>query len=126
MTQTQARLAQGSAIATINSMYCEHERDASVWRIEWRSLGECMMSIGCAVARAKKLLENLVVYPERMRENLNLTKGLMYAEPVMLAMGKHIGKQTAHELVYEISMDCFENNVLFIDGLWLMKLLPNI
>ena len=117
MTQTQARLAQGSAIATINSMYCEHERDASVWRIEWRSLGECMMSVGCAVARAKKLLENLVVYPERMRENLNLTKGLMYAEPVMLALGKHIGKQTAHEVVYEISMDCFENNVLFIDGL---------
>ncbi len=117
MIQTQCRLAQGSAIATINSMYCEHERDASVWRIEWRSLGECLLSVGTAVARAKKLLEGLQVNAGRMRENLDLTKGLMYAEPVMLAMGHHIGKQTAHELVYEISMDCFENDVLFIDGL---------
>ena len=117
MIQTQTRLAQGSAIATINSMYCEHERDASVWRIEWRSLSECLLSVGTAVARAKKLLEGLQVNADRMRENLNLTKGLMFGEPVMLALGKSIGKQTAHELVYEISMDCFEKDVPFIDGL---------
>lgn len=117
MTQTQTRLAQGSAIATINSMYCEHERDASVWRIEWRSIGECLVSVGTAVARTRKLLENLQVNVGRMRENLNLTKGLMFGEPVMLALGKSIGKQTAHELVYEISMDCFEKDVPFIDGL---------
>jgi adenylosuccinate lyase len=117
ITQALARLAKASADATTNSMFCEHERDASVWRIEWRSLGEGFMSVGTCVMKAKKLLDGLQVFPERMRKNLDLTNGLMFAEPVMLTLGKAIGKQTAHEVVYEISMDCFEKDIPFIEGL---------
>lgn len=117
ITQTLARLTKASADVTMNGMFAEHERDASVWRIEWRSLGECFISAGTCMAKAKKLLQGLQVFPARMRKNLDLTNGLMFAEPVMLALGKSIGKQTAHEVVYEISMDCFENDVPFIEGL---------
>jgi adenylosuccinate lyase/3-carboxy-cis,cis-muconate cycloisomerase len=72
---------------------------------------------GAAVAKAKKLLSNLNVNEKRMRKNLDLLKGLMMSEPVMLLLGEKIGKQTAHEIVYEISMVCFEEDADFLEKL---------
>ena len=48
-----------------------------------------------------------------MKANLDLLKGLMMSEPVMLELGKKIGKQTAHEVVYEVSMAAFEEQADF-------------
>lgn len=117
IVQVLGRLAKTSCDVTMNSMYCEHERDASVWRIEWRGIGECFISAGAGVFKAKRLLQGLQVNEKKMRENLELTKGLMYSEPVMFLLGKHIGKLNAHELVYDISMDAFEQDAYFIDKL---------
>jgi len=115
--QVLARLAKSSADVSMNSMIIEHERDASVWRIEWRGIGECFIEAGAGIFKVKRLLQGLQVFPERMLENLELTRGLMYSEPVMMLMGQHIGKQTAHELIYDISMDTFEQGAFFIDKL---------
>lgn len=57
---------------------------------------------GAIAAKAKKVLSNLTVDKARMRENLDLLKGLILSEPVMLVLGEKIGKQTAHEVVYEV------------------------
>ena len=115
--QVLARLAKSSADVTMNSMFCEHERDASVWRLEWKGTGECFIEAGACAYKVKKLLQNLEVNEKRMRENLDLTRGLMYSEVVMFALGKHIGKQSAHEVIYEVCMDAFEQGAYFIDKL---------
>jgi adenylosuccinate lyase len=52
-----------------------------------------------------------------MLENLNVLKGLLLSEPVMFHLGEKIGKQTAHEVVYQISMKAFQEGGSFRDYL---------
>ena len=115
--QNLSRVAVANASCTYNAMFLEHERDGAAWKIEWKTVNETLLIVGGAVAKAKSLLSGLHVDKKRMLENLNLTHGLLYSEAVMLALGKKIGKQTAHEVVYTICMDCFENGIEFIEGL---------
>ena len=63
------------------------------------------------------VLENLEVFPKRMRSNLDMLGGLLLSEKVMLALGEKIGKQTAHEVVYEIAMESFEKEIPFQESL---------
>lgn len=110
---TLSRLAKAGMGATFDSMYQFHERDGASWKVEWMSLNETVMLTGGTVDKGKRLLRNLDVFPKRMKENLNLLKGLMMSEPVMLELGKKLGKQTAHELVYQICMAAFEEQADF-------------
>ena len=59
------------------------------------------MLLGDTLERVRILAEGLVLKPERMRANLDLTEGLIMAEPIMLALGKYIGRQEAHDVVYD-------------------------
>ena len=76
-----------------------------------------MVYTGALLAKMRLVLENLEVDTERMRTNLDLLGGLLLSERVMLALGEHIGKQTAHEVVYEIAMASFERGETFRDAL---------
>lgn len=114
---TLSKIAKSNMILTMESMGIEHERDGALWKIEWFSVSQCLIATGAAAKKMGHLLTNLVVHKERMLENLNLLKGLMLSEPMMLAIGEKIGKQTAHHLVYEIAMETFETNASFKDML---------
>ena len=67
--------------------------------------------------KAKTLLAGQQVHPDIMKENLYKLKGLMMSEAVMMELGKHIGKQSAHTLIYDICMDTFEKRADFLDML---------
>src|SRR5205823_9708886 len=56
---------------------------------------------GDTLQRMIVLLDGLQVFPDRMRENLDLSGGLIMAEALMLELGKQIGRQRAHDAVYE-------------------------
>src|SRR5262249_31890710 len=56
---------------------------------------------GDMLQRMLALFEGLQVFPERMRENLDLSGGLIMAEALMLELGKQIGRQRAHDAVYD-------------------------
>lgn len=111
------RLVKASMEATYESMFSEHERDGALWKVEWKTANEVVIMTGAAVAKAKKLLSNLTVNEERMRKNLDVLKGLMMSEPLMLLLGGKVGKQTAHEIIYEISMEAFEQEASFLEKL---------
>ena len=115
--QCLARLVKGEAATAQESMFCEHERDGALWKIEWKTVNECIILASACSAKGAKILENLQVYPERMQENLFIARGLMMSERVMMALGQKIGKQTAHEVVYEIAMKTFEGKHQFRDML---------
>jgi adenylosuccinate lyase len=114
---TLAKISKSNMLLSYESMFTEHERDGALWKVEWISVVQNIIVSGAAVAKSKKLLTNLVVFEDKMRENLDILKGLMLSEPLMLALGERIGKQTAHELVYEISMETFEQSAYFKDKL---------
>jgi 3-carboxy-cis,cis-muconate cycloisomerase len=54
------------------------------------------------LAQTKLLVAGLEVDAERMRANLDLTKGMIVSEAVMMGLGPHLGRQRAHDLVYDI------------------------
>lgn len=112
-----ARLIKGNMDAAIESMFCAHERDGALWKIEWKAANEVVILAGSSAMRAKKVFAGLTVNAKKMRENLDIQRGLMQSEGIMLALGEKIGKQTAHGIVYQISMDTFEQNADFCEML---------
>jgi adenylosuccinate lyase len=64
-----------------------------------------------------RILSGLHVYPERMRRNLSLSGGLMLSEAVMLALAEKVGRQTAHEIVYQCAMSVVEQRRPFAEAL---------
>ena len=97
------------------SMVVEHERDAMSWRGEWIAIPESCIYLAAQLAIAKGVLAGLVVKPDNMLRNLNKLGGLLLSERLMFALAKPLGKQTAHEVIYELSMRSLEENIPFRD-----------
>ncbi|OCG24984.1 adenylosuccinate lyase [Gilliamella sp. wkB108] len=95
------------------SMKVEHERDAMSWRAEWIALPEINLYISAQLQTALAVLKGLKVNAEQMLNNLSLQNGLLLSEKVMFEIGKRLGKQTAHQLVYKSAMKAFELNKPF-------------
>ena len=112
-----SRLIRAQQSAITDAVYQEHERYSALLRIELAAVPEMMIYTGSLLAKMRRVVERLQVYPARMRRNLDMLGGLLLSENVMLALGKAIGKQTAHEVVYEISMAAFESETPFRDAL---------
>ena len=83
----------------LSAMPQEYERSAGLWHAEWEVLTQIMTLTAGTVERAIELIEGLEVDEKRMLANLEITKGLIYAENVSLALAPKIGKIQAHQLV---------------------------
>lgn len=104
-----SRLARSLAPALLESLAtAEHERDWAAVHTEWSALPEIAVATGAAVAQTRDVVAGLIVYRERMRENADALRGLILSEAVMLALGEFVGRQEAHDIVYEAAMSAFE------------------
>jgi adenylosuccinate lyase len=110
---TLSKFVKGSLVTIHEAMFQEHERDGAFWKIEWVALPEAFIYTGATLAKAKKVLKGLVVNKKKMEQNLDILKGLLLSEAAMLQLGEKLGKQTAHEVVYEISMKAFRDDASF-------------
>ena len=97
-----AALVRQHVAALLEAAVADHERSTGPWQIEWISLPEIFLLSAGALAQTKLLLAGLDVDAARMRANLDLTKGMIVSEAVMMGLGPHLGRQRAHDLVYEI------------------------
>ncbi|MGB9699590.1 MAG: adenylosuccinate lyase [Thermodesulfobacteriota bacterium] len=98
------KILRSYAGVMLEAMETEHERDIGTWRCEFLIIPESFLVLSAALRNAKNVLTGLKVNTVRMLQNLNLTKGLIMSETFMFALGEKIGKQKAHEVVYELSM----------------------
>ena len=114
---TLARIIRSQAALLTEGMLQEHERDARAWKAEWYGLPEVCMALGKALDLTKCMLDGLVVHEAAMRRNLDLTRGYVLSEAVMLALAEQIGKQSAHQIVYELSMRGVEQGLTFKQAL---------
>lgn len=96
-----------------HSLIVEHERDAMSWRAEWIALPEITIYLSSQLATTIAALQGLVVKPQNMLKNLDKLGGLLLSEKIMFELSSQFGKQTAHHILYEISMTALENNVPF-------------
>src|SRR5215831_11512992 len=88
--------------ALLDAMVEDHERATGPWEIEWIVLPEIFSLSAGALAQTRFVLEGLQVDEKRMRANLDITRGLIVSEAVMMGLGPHLGRQYAHDLVYDI------------------------
>jgi adenylosuccinate lyase len=85
----------------LEAMQTEHEADRTTSVMMARALAQSCELTGDMLQRLIVLMEGLQVFPDRMRKNLELSGGLIMAEALMLELGKQIGRQRAHDAVYE-------------------------
>jgi 3-carboxy-cis,cis-muconate cycloisomerase len=95
-------LVRQNAAALLEAAVADHERSTGPWEIEWIALPEIFLLASGALAQSRDLVSGLQVDAERMRANLDLTNGLIVSEAVMMGLGPHLGRQRAHDLVYDI------------------------
>ncbi len=81
-----ARLIRGNAHAALENVALWHERDISHSSVERIILPDSTILLDYMLDKAAALIENLCVYPERMKENLELTRGLVFSEGLMLEL----------------------------------------
>src|SRR5882672_9321934 len=101
ITATAALVRQHVA-ALLDAMIEDHERATGPWEIEWIAVPEIFSLTAGALAQTRFMVCGLQVDEKKMRQNLDITRGLIMSEAVMMGLGPHIGRQYAHDLVYDI------------------------
>ena len=94
-----ARLAQSLVPVVLASMIQEHERAVGGWQSEWTALPELFRYTAGAVERVRLAVAHLEIDADRMRANLDVTRGLLMAESLSMALATRLGKQEAHHVV---------------------------
>jgi 3-carboxy-cis,cis-muconate cycloisomerase len=96
-----AKAVRQHAGLMVDAMVQDFERATGPWHAEWIALPESFILTAGALRQAKFALAGLVVDSDRMRHNLGISKGLIVAEAVMMGLAPAIGRQQAHDLVYD-------------------------
>jgi 3-carboxy-cis,cis-muconate cycloisomerase len=89
----------GLVSTMLSAMTQEHQRGLGGWHAEWETLPEILRLACGALHHLAEMLPNLEVDQDRMRLNLEATKGLIFAEAVSMALADRIGKMPAHMLL---------------------------
>ncbi len=100
---TLARVVRANAGLLTECLVHDHERDGRSWKAEWHVVPELTMAAGKSHALLASLLAGLEVRADRMRANVEASGGYLFSEALMLALARHIGKQTAHRVVQRLA-----------------------
>ena len=106
-----ANRAPGLVASVLAGMAGENERALGGWQAEWEVIPELLQLSAASLSQLVGALQGLQVYPARMQENLGMTRGLVMAEAVSLALGRHLGKQAAHQLVEQACRQALERGL---------------
>jgi 3-carboxy-cis,cis-muconate cycloisomerase len=108
-------MVRQNVAALLDAMVEDHERSTGPWEIEWIAVPEIFLLTAGALSQARNLVAGLVVDPARMRANLDMTGGLIVSEAVMMGLGPALGRQRAHDLVYDICREVAAGRGAFLD-----------
>ena len=113
-----ARLVRSYVVPALENISLWHERDISHSSVE-RNIGpDSTIALDFALNRLKNILKNMNVYPKKMLENLNITKGLIFSQRVMIELTKHgFSREKAYLLVQRNAQKSWGKNVSFYESL---------
>ncbi|MBQ6269939.1 MAG: adenylosuccinate lyase [Bacteroidetes bacterium] len=114
----QARLLRSYSIAAIEDNVLWHERDISHSSVERIILPDATVTFDYILARTTNIVDNLIVYPERMKQNMDITKGLYASQKVLLQLvNKGLKRQEAYESVQKSAMRTWKEKIPFMQTL---------
>ncbi|MCZ6806480.1 MAG: adenylosuccinate lyase [Deltaproteobacteria bacterium] len=103
------RVVRAAVVPSLENVVLWHERDISHSSVERMMLPDATATLGFMLDRVRGVIADLVVYPQRLRQNLDQTGGLWASEGILLALvGKGLGRQDAYALVQRNAMKAFE------------------
>ena len=111
----KARIVHGLAATLLGNGSHRHERDMAAWAVEWLVVPQLMIVTGAMVSDLRQVLDGLMVRPDRMRGNLDLTGGQIVAESLMMALDEAIGRDRAHHLLIELTRAADESTRPFAE-----------
>jgi len=110
-----ARLLRGYALTSMENIALWHERDISHSSTERIILPDSCLVLDYCLSLFASVMRGLQVYPQRMKRNIDLTKGLVFSQRVMLTLiDKGLSRQKAYELVQRNAMKAWEKNRDFL------------
>jgi adenylosuccinate lyase len=110
-----ARLVRGYALTSMENIALWHERDISHSSTERIILPDACLVLDYSLSLFTSVMRGLQVYPRRMKKNLNLTRGLIFSQRVMIALiNKGLSRQQAYELVQRNAMNAWKGNKDFL------------
>src|SRR6266481_2903823 len=111
-----ARLVRANSLVGLENIALWHERDISHSSAERVVLPDSSIALDYLLHKAASLIDGLVVYPKRMLQNLQFTKGLVFSGQLLLALTqKGVSRETAYELVQRNAMKVWETGENFRD-----------
>jgi adenylosuccinate lyase len=109
-----ARLVRSNAMAALENIALWHERDISHSSVERVILPDSFLALDHMLRRFTRIVAGMVVYPERMRENLNRSRGVVFSGQVLLELAKRgISREQAYEWVQRNAMQSFHEQQPF-------------
>jgi len=119
-----ARLVRSYALTSMENIALWHERDISHSSTERITLPDSCLILDYSLALFTSIMRGLQIYPQRMKQNIKLTKGLVFSQRVMLALiDKGLSRQKAYELVQRNAMKAWKGNKSFLS---LLKADPEV
>jgi adenylosuccinate lyase len=105
-----ARILRGNAHASVENVALWHERDISHSSVERIIVPDSCIALDYMLDLMVKLISNLMVYPENMLKNMELTRGLVFSQSIMLHLiGKGITREEAYKIVQTHAMDVWSD-----------------
>jgi len=111
-----ARVVRSNSFAAIENIPLWHERDISHSSVERIILPDSTILLDFMLQRFTGILSRLLVYPDRMKKNLERTEGTIYSQKLLLALiQKGMPRETAYELVQRLAMQTHEHGGAFME-----------
>jgi 3-carboxy-cis,cis-muconate cycloisomerase len=101
----------------MDAMVQDFERATGPWHVEWMAIPESFVLTAGALHQAKFALGGLIVDEKKMAANLDISRGLIVAEAVMMGLAPQIGRQEAHDVVYDACRLANDSNMTLADAL---------
>lgn len=113
-----ARMVRSYVIPSLENISLWHERDISHSSVE-RNIGpDSTVTLDFALTRLKNILRDLNIYPKKMLQNLNITKGLIFSQRVMIELTKYgFSREKAYTLVQKNAQEAWSKDISFFESL---------
>ena len=117
LTLAAANRVPGLVASFLSGMVQEHERGVGGVQAEWATVSAIFQSFGLALSSMAEVAEGLEINTARMLENIKATRGVIFSERIMMALGKTIGRDVAHKLLAKAVGRCVRENRRLVDVL---------
>ena len=106
-----SRIVRSHVVPALENIALWHERDISHSSVE-RNIGpDANITLDFALNRLGNILDKMIIYPKKMEQNINLTKGLIVSQEIMLELTKSgFTREKSYKIVQDLAKKCFSEN----------------